>query len=349
MPKMNEKELISYIRGGSVSSLFLLYGPDEYSKNICYKRIIKTFCPSNDPVLMDGQALDFKKLHEECCSVSFFSEDKCICVRNPSLESFSTTQVETLYSILEQKPESTVLIFIVKSQDINTRTSAKWAKFIKTIEASGIVIECAEKSQSDVISMITNTAKKQGCTISPALAADFADRCLNDMLLIENDLVKLCAFAREKTDGAITADAIENLTARQLDYKAFEIVRHIINKKSETALYVLDSLFLQQLDAIAINSALASSFLDIYRVKTMQQYNHPLSELSESFDYKGKDYKLRGAGYDAQKCSLSFLKNAIKCLSSADIILKSTKDDKKTIMEKALLSIILEKNFVTVK
>ncbi|MBQ7799436.1 MAG: DNA polymerase III subunit delta [Oscillospiraceae bacterium] len=250
---------------------------------------------------------------------------------------------------MEQKPESTVLVFIVKSQDINTRTSSKWAKFIKTVEASGIVVECAEKSQSDVISMITNTAKKQGCTISPELAANFAERCLNDMLLIENDLVKLCAFAREKTDGAITIDAIENLTARQLDYKAFEIVRHIINKKSETALYVLDSLFLQQVDAIAINSALASSFLDIYRVKTMQTYNHPVSELSSAYDYKGKEYKLRGAGYDAQKCSLSFLKNAVKVLSSADIILKSAKDDKKTVMEKALLSIILEKDISTRK
>ena len=345
MSKMSEKELISFIRAGSSASLFLLYGPDEYSKNICYKRIIKSFCPSGEPILMDGQALDMQRLHEECCSVSFFCEEKCICVRNPALESFSQGQVETLYSIIEQKPESTVLIFIVKSQEINLRTSSKWAKFVKAIEGAGIVIECAEKSQNDVISMITNTAKKQGCSISPELAANFAERCLNDMLLIENDLVKLCAFASEKNNGVITLDAIENLTARQLDYKAFEIVRQLINKKGEAAINILDSLFLQQVDAIAINSALASSFLDIYRVKTMQAYNHSNAELSNEYDYKGKDYKLRGAGYDAPKCSLNFLKNAIKCLSKADIVLKSTKDDKKTVMEKALLSIILEKEF----
>ena len=345
MSKMSEKELISFIRAGSSASLFLLYGPDEYSKNICFKRIIKTFCPSGEPVLIDGQALDMQRLHEECCSVSFFSEEKCICVRNPALESFSQGQAETLYSIIEQKPESTVLIFIVKSQEINTRSSAKWAKFIKTIENAGVVVECAEKSQSDVIAMITNTAKKQGCTISPALAANFAERCLNDMLVIENDLVKLCTFASQRCDGVITLDAIENLTARQLDYKAFEIVRQVINKKSETALNILDSLFLQQVDAIAINSAISSSFLDIYRVKNMQAYNHSNLELSNEYDYKGKDYKLRGAGYDAPKCSLNFLKNAVKCLSKADIVLKSTKDNKKIVMEKALLCIILEKEF----
>jgi len=339
LPKLSEKELISFIKGGNSASLFLLYGPDEYSKNICYRRIIKAVSPQAEPILFDGQALDFQKLHEECVSVSFFSEDKCVCVRNPDIERFSTQQGEILYSIVSQKPDSTALVFIVKSHEVNTRSSAKWAKFVKTIEESGIVVECAEKSQNDVISMITSTAKKHGCSIEPSLAADFADRCLNDMLLIENDLVKLCAFALEKSDGVITLDAIEHLTARQLDYKAYEIVKQLINKQTNKALYILDSLFLQQVEAIAINSALASSFLDIYRVKMMQKYNHSVSELKDSFNYKGKDYKLRGAGYDAPKCSLGFLKNAISLLSQADVTLKSTKDDKKTVMERTLVAI----------
>ncbi len=341
MPRMNEKEFLSALKQQLNSSLFLFYGTDEYSKNICFRRLIKSVCPDGEPVLLDGQALDLKMLQQECQSVSFFSENKCVCVRNPSIESFSPSQLEALYTILSEKPESTCLIFIVKSQEINTRTSLKWAKFIKTLESDGIVIECSEKSQSDVVSMIINTAKKSGCTIERPVAENLADRALNDMLVLENDLVKLCAFALEKTGGVITADAVEHLTARQLDYKAYEIIRHIINLKPQMALHILDSLFLQQVDAISINSALSSSFLDIYRVKMMQQYNHSVSELSANFDYKGKDFKLRGAGYDAPKCTPEFLKNAILCLSEADIKLKSTKDDKKILMEKALLKIIL--------
>ena len=341
MPRMNEKEFLSALKGEMTSSLFLFYGADEYSKNICFRRLVKAVSPNAEPSFFDGQALDLKALQEECCSVSFFSEDKCVWVRNPAIDSFSPSQLEALYTIISQKPESTSLIFMIKSQEINTRTSTKWAKFIKAIEDDGIVVECAEKTQNDVVSMIINTAKKNGCSIDRLLAEDLAARCLNDMLLLENDLVKLCAFAADKTQGVITADAIEHLTARQLDYKAYEIIKHIINRKPQTALHILDSLFLQQVDAIAINSALASSFLDIYRVKMMQQYNHSVKELSDSFDYKGKDFKLRGAGYDAPKCTPEFLKNAILCLSDADIALKSTKDDKKIVMEKALLKIIL--------
>ncbi len=341
MPSMNEKEFLSSLRAQNTASLFLFYGADEYSKNICFRRLLKTVSSDSEPMFFDGQALDIKKLHEECCSVSFFSDKKCVWVRNPAIESFSPSQLEAFYTILSDKPQSTYLIFVIKGQEINTKNSSKWAKFIKTVEDNGIVVECIQKTQSDVISMINSTAKKNGCTIERSLAADLADRSLNDMLILENDLVKLCAFAQQKAGGVITADAIEHLTARQLDYKTYEIMKHIINRKPKTALHILDSLFLQQVDAIAINSSLAVSFLDIYRVKTMQQYNHPISELSSVFDYKGKDYKLRSAGYDAQKCTPEFLKNAILCLSDADITLKSTKDNKQIVIEKAIIKIIL--------
>lgn len=337
---MNEKEFISALKGSIPSSLFLFYGADEYSKNICYSKLVKAI-GCMEVSLIDGQALDLQRLHEECNSVSFFETTKCICVRNPMIESLNPSQLQALNTIIFEKPQSTHLIFIVKAQKINTYTDKKWAKLISEIEKNGTVIECSEKSTNDVVSMILSTAKKNRCSIDKSLATDLANRSLNDMLIIEKELIKLAAYAREKTDGIITADAIANLTARQLDYKTYEIVKYIIAKNTKTALSILKSLFLQQVDAIAISSSIASSFLDIYRVKTMQQYNHPISELSKNFDYKGKDYKLRGAGYDAQKCNLDFLRNAILHLSEADILLKSTKDNKQTVLEKTIIKIIL--------
>ena len=343
MPQMTEKELISALKTDMPYSIFLFYGEDEYSKNICYRRLVRTVSPNNEPTLFDGQDLDITRLQEECNSVSFFCDDKCVLVRNPSIESFSAQMLEMIDEIIENKPDSTTLIFMVKGQEINTRTDKKWAKFIDKINKLGVVVECKEKSKSDVVSMIMNTAKKNGCSIDKALAENLSNRCLNDMLILENDLVKLCAFAVEKADGIITLEAIENLTAQQLDYKTYEITKHIISKNAKTALHILNSLFLQQVDAISINSALSGAFLDIYRVKMMQQYNHSQSEISANFDYKGKDFKLKIAGYDAPKCSLDFLRNAITVLADADITLKSTKDDKKLVMEKAILNIIVGK------
>lgn len=343
MPQMTEKEFISGLKTGTDYSVFLFYGEDEYSKNICYRKLIKTVSSNSEPTFFDGQDLDITRLGEECNSVSFFCEDKCVLVRNPAIESFSAEILGLIDEVLAGKPDSTFLIFMVKGQAINTRTDKKWAKFIDKINKLGVVIECKEKGKNDVVSMIMNTAKKSGCTIERPLAENLADRCLNDMLILENDLVKLCAFAVEKSGGIITQDAIDNLTAQGLDFKTYEITKHIISKNAKTALHILNSLFLQQIDAIAINSALSSAFLDIYRVKMMQQYNHSQSEISANFDYKGKDFKLKIAGYDANKCSLEFLKNAITVLASADIILKSTKDDKKLVVEKAILNIIVGK------
>lgn len=339
MPKYSEKEFLTSLKSSPIPSLFLFYGPDEYSKEICQNKLLKLISNGDTPILFDGQALDIKALYEECTSVSFFGDQKVVIVRNPNIDSFSSEASDNFYSVLEDKPDSTYLILIFKAIE-TLRPSAKLSKLLKEVEKNGAVIDCAEKTQKDAVSMILSTVKKNGCSIEKELCENLAERCLNDMLLIESNLFKLCAYASEKTGGVITIDAIENLTARLLDNKAYEITKHIINRKPELALKTIYELFLQQVDAIAINSALASAFLDIYRVKTMQQYNHPFSELNSSFDYKGKDYKIRGASYDAAKCSLDFIKNAVLLLSKSDILLKSTKDDKKTVIEKTVIEII---------
>jgi len=337
MPRQNEKEFLSNIKQGISASLFVFFGPDEYSKEICVNKLISAISPYSSPILFDGQALDMQRLHEECCSVSFFSEDKCVVLRNPTIDSYSPTQKETFDEIISQKPDTTCLIIVLKSLEIDLKKSSKWANFIKKVESLGVVIECAEKTQSDAVNMILNVVRKNNCTIDRELAKTIAERSLNDMLAIDNNLVKLCAYASQKNNGVITYDAVDNLTVRQLDHKAFELVKQLIYNNAQKALEILGSLFNQQVDAVSICAAISSSFVDIYRVKLMQENNHSNDDLIKNFDYKGKEYKLKIAGYDSVKCSLDFVKNAILVLSEADLLLKSTKDNKKICLKKLLL------------
>lgn len=343
MPRQTEKEFLSYMKQGISASLFVFFGPDEYSKEICVNKLIGAVSHDLNPITFDGQALDMQRLHEECCSVSFFSDDKCVIVRNPMIESYSSEQKEIFDEILSQKPDSTCLIIVLKSLDIDLKKSSKWASFIKKAESLGVVIECAEKTQNDAVTMILNTAKKNNCSIDRELAKTIAERSLNDMLVIDSNLTKLCAYASQKNGGVITYDAVDNLTVRQLDHKAFELVKQLIYNNSQKALEILGSLFNQQVEAVAICAAISSSFVDIYRVKLMQENNHSNDDLIKNFDYKGKEYKLKIAGYDCQKCTLDFVKNAIIILCETDILLKSTKDDKKILLEKALINIISSK------
>lgn len=341
MPRFNEKEFLSHLKQGVSASLFVFFGPDEYSKEICVNKLLSH--STSSAVTFDGDNLNMQNFHEECCSVSFFESEKCVILRNPNMESLNSSDTEIFYEILSQKPDSTTLIIVAKGFELNLKKSPKWAKLVKHAEENGIAIECAAKTESDAITMINNIARKNGCSIDRELARDLSERCLNDMLLIESNLLKLCSYACEKTAGVITLDALDNLTARQFDSKTYEITRQLINKKPQNALSILNSLFLQQIEPISICAALSSTFIDIYRVKLMQEYEHPQSDLSSVFDYKGKEYKLRSAGYDAPKCSLDFLKNAILALEKADILMKSAKDDRKVILERTLINIIFEK------
>ena len=133
MANLKEKEFMSLLKEGSVPSLCLLFGADEYSKEICHRRYLKSIKTEDKPTSLDGGSLDISVFQNEVCSASFFSEDKMISVRNPNIENMSQGDLDSLYSIIKQKPNSTYLVFIVKAQNINVKKSSKWAKFIKTI------------------------------------------------------------------------------------------------------------------------------------------------------------------------------------------------------------------------
>ena len=64
---------------------------------------------------------------------------------------------------------------------------------------------------------------------------------------------------------------------------------------------LLDILFYQNEEPIAILAVLATSYVDMYRVRACIQSGQAVSTLSQYFDYKGKEFKLKNAERDSAK------------------------------------------------
>ncbi len=339
MSGMNEKAFFSALKAKAPASLYLFYGEDEYTKELCLCHLLKVLNLPQEPTVLDGQSMELAQLQEACCFTGFFSEDKCVIVRSPAIDSMNAEASRDFYKILSEKPASTVLVLFSRYQEINPKKSTKWSKLLQFAEQNGMVVLCGEKSRAEAVSMIVRTAKGAGCNIEPLIAEELAERCLYNFQTQACELQKLCAYALEKNSGVITMDAVEHLTARQLDFSAFEIIRHLLANKLSAALRVLDAVLLQQAEPVMVCGALTASFLDIYRVKIIQASGRQPQLLQGSFGYKANDFKLRRAGYDAPKCSLRFVKNALQVLSRLDLALKSRRDDKRLLLERALVEI----------
>ena len=88
-------------------------------------------------------------------------------------------------------------------------------------------------------------------------------------------------------------------------------------------------------------AVLATSYVDMYRVRSCIQSGQAVSTLSQYFDYKGKEFKLKNAERDSANLSMSVLKDSLQLLLDTDVALKSSRTDNRIIMEQLLAKLLM--------
>jgi len=152
------------------------------------------------------------------------------------------------------------------------------------------------------------------------------------MLLLAAEVDKLAAYCR----GEITREAISKVTVQTIDAEVFDLSKAILRRDYAGTMGILDKLFYLRVPEINILSALSSAFVDLYRAKAARSADVQLAEAVKSFDYKGRDFRMRNALRDASKYSLAFLKQALEILSQADYRIKSSRTESRIILEQAV-------------
>ena len=110
----------------------------------------------------------------------------------------------------------------------------------------------------------------------------------------------------------------------------------------EKAYEILDLLFAQNEEPVSILAVLSSAYVDMYRVRAALQSGQPVSELSKTFDYKGKEFRLRNAERDGAGMSMeNALWESLDVLLQTDVALKSTRTDNRLWMEELIARLLL--------
>ena len=76
-------------------------------------------------------------------------------------------------------------------------------------------------------------------------------------------------------------------------------------------------------------------------MKVADAAGEPAESLGADFAYKGREFRLRNAARDAARLSLPALRECLDVLAEADMRLKSSRMDKRTVLEQAVAALIL--------
>ena len=341
--KIKEETLSADIRAGRLSRVYLIYGKEPFLVSMYTDRIIKKTV-GEDALDFNLQRLDecpdAELLSDYAEALPVFAEVKVITVKDPDIEKFDDAKLEAYLNIISDIPETTIIVFFCTGAEPDEK-KAKTKKFIAAVDKAGTVCQIELMKPPKIAELCVKKAAKDGIIISQADALYLTERVGGRMSVASDETAKLMSYTGK--GGTITRAAIEALVPKQLDAKVFDLANTInYGKKAET-FRVIDELFAEQETPVGILSALSGAYLDLYCAKLAKSNGIDPSEAAEMFGYfKGRAWGFINKVYPAAaRLEVGYLRETVGLLSDADIKMKSSSVNGRTLIEETVTKLFL--------
>ena len=285
----------------------------------------------------DGSSASVDDIAAAVEALPFMAERKCVAVSDLNMDAKNSQDIKKLNELLNMLPD-TVLVIYLPSLDIDYKKSSKWKNFIAAVNKKGASCCFKSRSDADLAKILCTMAAKRTCELSRQDAAHLIFLCGKDLSTLVNEMEKLCSYVGE---GEITRKVIDLVAVKNMETTVFMLAKALVAGEYDKAYNLLDLLFYQNEEPVAVLSALSSSYLDMYRVKAAVQSRRSALEPGACFEYRGKEFRLRNAERDAKKLSMEMLRESLNVLLETDTALKSSRTSSRILMDELIAKLLL--------
>ena len=309
----------------------------EYSKRII-SRVAGGPAADFNLQYFDGKA-PVEEIAEAAEALPMMAQRKCVVVSDYDAESANAAETGKLKQLLADPPPSCVLLFRVRSVEVNPKKSAKWRSFIKLVDQCGYSVPFPRREGAALNKLLIDAAAKRGCAITGDCAKYFIRQCGTDLTTLLGELEKLCAFC--SGEGVITQEAVDAVVVKTPETAVYRLASALISGKYGEAFGVLDTLFYQREEPVFILGTLSAAYIDLYRAKAALESGTPVPELAKAFDYKNLEFRLRNAARDCRRLTMEQLRQSLEQIAQVDLKLKTTRTEPQVLMEELLARLLL--------
>lgn len=340
MAKMNLSELKNSISEKNFYNLYFLTGEEYFVSK--FKKIIPDVIigeNQNDFNMfrISSENLDIQKLEINVDTYPIGSEKKCIILDNLPVERWNDIDTENFENLLKNISEFTVLI-IAQTEKISGIKNLNKIKKIEKISDKIGVWTNFEKNPRTLPDELSEYAKENfGKILSKNLALKLIDRCkIHTMRELMAEVKKICEFETEKI---ITEKSLSVANESKEKIKIFSLPKLISAGETTKAVNMLNQMLEQGEDPVALISIISGEYIDMFRVKALADCGKPTSVLTEIFDYKSKEFRIKNAEKNCRNRSLNSIKKSLELITEADKKLKSTTIPQKLILNELVIKL----------
>ena len=311
--------------------VYYLFGEDSYSIETTLEEIEKTIEPfitsDFDKENFYGENQTFANVIGLASTFPFGSEKKLIIFKQTE----KVKDKKELIAYAKSPADFTVLVCL-HDGSISSADSEPY----KTLGQNGYLFEAKELKGKSLIEWLIARAEKNGKTLSYENAQLLTDIAGENRNTLESQLEKIFLYLGENSE--ITIDSIRGLSTSLKEYTIFDLQNAIGKKNKTNSLKIVFNLLKNGMEPIQIIAMLNKYFTSLARLNELTVNKTPeftIARMIGTHPFYLKDY------YAARKIYLDLhLADAFAALLKADISLKTTSIDDKTLLSLLIAEII---------
>lgn len=345
--KTTEEKLATDLKSNIISPFYYFYGEESFLTDMYVKKVLDRVIGKNHDDInitrLNG-TFSVDALYDSVESLPMFAENKAVVINDLDLDKYSDEDSERIEEILGNiPPECTVIVYITNDSLMSGKKNKNKAYITKLAKQKNCSLcEFSQLDANKIAELVIKKAAKNGCVISRQNALHLVNSNLSNLGLCSIETEKLCCY---KQSGEITMEDIETLIVKQLDTSIYSLSNAIARDNKKEALLILDDLILQRLEPVVILAALSSSYIDFYRASVARNYSVSVQKCTEDFSYpKNRAFVVQKAFNTVSRVSPGYVRYCLKTLFDADMKLKTTSIDSRSILEQTVLKLFLNKN-----
>ena len=338
VPAMKESDFKKHISKKDFAKLYVLWGSE--------KKYVKTYTDQLVEKIMGKDPSDFNyhqfkddyNIHDICLSmltVPFMSEYNLVKISDLDCNELLKEDKEELLKAIKSIPDGSIVIFTMPTLEQEPKKLGDFKKILTEADKNGVSIEFAKMGEMALEKHLSTLASRNNVSLSRINADKIISICGNDLTTLINELDKLCAYVGEGNE--ITDKDIDLLVVKNLEAKVFSLADAVTQGKSDEAMRLLDTLFYQREEPIAILTVLSNAYIDFYRSRVGAECGVQTSVIAQEFNYKNRAFVLN----KKTKLSTKGLRDTIDLLIEVDTKFKSTSVNQRITLEKLISKLLV--------
>lgn len=266
------------IAAHSFKRVYLLCGTETYLINKCRDMLKEAVLGTGSNESPDSnmnfsyydgnKGFDIREMIESLNSFPFFADYRLVIAEDTGL--FGASGAE-LADVVEQIPDTTVLVIVDQSPDKRT-------KLYKAIQKTGYICEFKAPDAIEAAAIIGKHFAGLNKRISTATLSYFISYVGGDLLNLVNEADKLSDYTGSR--DVITEADINEICIMQVEEKIFEIADNLINHNKKEAMKIYFDLIALKNQPLGILRILMKQYDQLLQVRSGIDAGHPDAKIA---------------------------------------------------------------------